>query len=82
LEGPSPNFSGTQKRKNYKGANGHFLLFYSNYQKAANGDREDYWGYMSHKWFSLMPILVFEGPYQFLQGRAKPAINNSVFLVT
>jgi len=70
-----PYFFMGQRRKFYNGANGHFLLCRTNSQKPASGDRENYWWYMSHRWFSLTHArLGFGGPLpKFLQ-LAKTAI--------
>jgi len=72
LTGTSRIFWG-QRRTFYSGSNGHFLICHATFQKPANGDREKLLRYMSHRWCSLMHVLVLGTLPQFLQG-AKTAI--------
>jgi len=70
LRAPSPIFSEAKKGTFYSGAIGHVLLCFLNSQKLANGDQENYWGYMLHSGFSLTQILVLgEHPHFFAGGK-------------
>jgi len=72
LVGPSPIFSEAKKRKFYNGANGHVLLcdvnISVNSERLANGDQRNYLGYLSHRWFSIMHVLVSGGPSLIFTG--------------
>ena len=75
-----PYFSGAKKRKFYKGTNQHFLICHVNSQKPANDDWGNYWGYMSHRRFSLTHVLILGKIHRLYRGGGqKTAILGEIF---